>query len=181
MVQPNDALVVVDSLYGNTRAVAEAIAAGLPENGPVERGTATVVAASAAGPGDLVGRRLVLLGCPTQRFSISAAMQTFIEKLRPGDLDGIAVAAFDTRFAVRDMPSQLLIFAVRLAGRRAWAATHLARAAEKAGASRLCEPEGFYVRDVEGPLVDGELERATEWGRKLGRSIAGRRIGATFG
>jgi hypothetical protein len=28
-------------------------------------------------------------------------------------------------------------------------------------------PEGFYVVDTEGPLLEGELDRAAVWARKL--------------
>jgi hypothetical protein len=30
--------------------------------------------------------------------------------------------------------------------------------------------EGFFVKGRSGPLADGELARATEWGRKLSKS-----------
>jgi hypothetical protein len=38
----------------------------------------------------------------------------------------------------------------------------------------LAEPaESFYVHDLKGPLLVGELERATAWGRELAGSITG--------
>jgi hypothetical protein len=32
--------------------------------------------------------------------------------------------------------------------------------------------ESFLVEDSEGPLEDGELDRARAWGRELARSLA---------
>jgi hypothetical protein len=32
----------------------------------------------------------------------------------------------------------------------------------------------FYVDDVDGPLLDGELDRAMAWGRQLAASCRGR-------
>jgi hypothetical protein len=37
----------------------------------------------------------------------------------------------------------------------------------------IAEPESFFVTDTEGPLKDGELERARRWGESLGSSTAG--------
>jgi hypothetical protein len=31
----------------------------------------------------------------------------------------------------------------------------------------LAPAESFYVTDTEGPLIDGELDRARRWGDKL--------------
>jgi hypothetical protein len=33
------------------------------------------------------------------------------------------------------------------------------------GGRLIFPPEGFYVSGTEGPLKDGELERAAEWGK----------------
>ena len=37
----------------------------------------------------------------------------------------------------------------------------------KAGASLVVPPEGFYVQDTEGPLKNGELERASDWAGQI--------------
>ena len=63
-------------------------------------------------------------------------------------------AAFDTRI---DKPPALTGVAARgiakRLGRRGW--------------KLVAEPESFFVEDSEGPLADGELERAREWGKAL--------------
>lgn len=173
MSGPLEAWVVYDSVHGNTRAVAEAIAEGLRSAGPVQ-----VVAAGDADPSRLRRARLVVLGCPTHAFSLSPGMKAFVGTLFRGALEGVPFATFDTRFALADMPSPVLKIIVPLVGKRAWAATHLARAAARAGAARLVDPEGFFVRETEGPLADGEIERATAWGRTLSRLGAQRTVPA---
>ncbi len=45
--------------------------------------------------------------------------------------------------------------------------TRIANRLKKAGAVLAVPPEGFYVADIEGPLMDGELERAAAWARSL--------------
>ena len=162
MTDTRDAWVVYDSVHGNTRTIAEAVAEGLRAEGPVH-----LVAASDA-DGDLLREaRTVVLGCPTHAFSLSPAMKAFTARLTPGSLAGVPVAVFDTRFEVGEMPAWILRLVVRAIGRRAWAATGLRRIAARAGATDLAEPVGFIVRDTEGPPADGEVERARAWGRSL--------------
>ena len=162
MSEQREAWVVYDSVHGNTRAVAEAIAEGLRSGGPVQ-----VVSASDADPARLSGARAVVLGCPTHAFQASPAMKELAAKLTPGTLSDVPFAAFDTRFSVQDMPSRVLRIIVPIMGKRAWAATALARTGLRAGAQLLVEPEGFCVLDTEGPLAEGELGRAAAWGRAL--------------
>ena len=40
--------------------------------------------------------------------------------------------------------------------------------AQKKGGELITPPEGFYVEGTEGPLVQGELERAESWAKKIG-------------
>jgi hypothetical protein len=66
----------------------------------------------------------------------------------------VAVATFDTRVAkVKKLPGS----AARAAGREV-RRHHL---------GRLVASESFYVDDMEGPLIDGELGRAQTWGEQL--------------
>lgn len=43
----------------------------------------------------------------------------------------------------------------------------MARKLRSRGYEILSAPESFFVVDMKGPLVDGELERATAWGASL--------------
>lgn len=159
------AVVVYESLWGNTRDVAEAVARGL--------GSGTVVidvaspALQAVAPADLL-----VVGGPTHAFSMSRAStrRDAVTKGAPaaGAVRGIrewladlppsphqAVATFDTRVARMG----------RLPGSAARAA---ARAVRRHRLGHTVASASFFVRDVHGPLLDGELERAERWGRELG-------------
>jgi hypothetical protein len=161
-----DALVVVESVFGNTRRIAEAVAEGL---GP--RVHARVVDVAEAGRA-LEGADLLVVGGPTQAFGMtrpatrrSAAEQAgggavaaevglreWLETLA-GDQQGRLAAAFDTR---TDHP--------RLPGS---AAAGAARKLRHLGYRMVTGPESFRVTGTKGPLVDGELERARLWGSGL--------------
>lgn len=69
---------------------------------------------------------------------------------------GRRAAAFDTRVDHR------------MAG---GAAPAIARRLGRSGYELAAEPEGFIVEDTDGPLREGELGRAREWGRRLQQRV----------
>jgi hypothetical protein len=165
-------LVVYESMWGNTRAVAEAVARGLGEGVTL----VDVADAPAPVPDDV---DLLVLGGPTHAFSMTRA-STRRDAIAKGATTGPAehgirewlaqlpasdhldVATFDTRVgSVRHLPGS----AARAAGKEV-RRHHL---------GRLVATMSFYVGDMAGPLLDGEVERAHAWGR----SLAGRRVGGT--
>jgi flavodoxin len=146
------ALVIYDSQYGNTKALAEAIGHAV--------GAGTVVlAAASTEPSQLQGLDLLIAGSPTQGGRPTAAVTGLVSKVEPGGLNGTAVAAFDTRIAAQDKN-----FAVRLLMKViGYAAPRIARALQDKGGRLAAAPEGFMVRGTEGPLAAGEAERAAAW------------------
>jgi hypothetical protein len=48
-----------------------------------------------------------------------------------------------------------------------YAASTIAKMLQKKGGKLFFAPEGFFVTGEQGPLKEGELERATEWARKF--------------
>jgi hypothetical protein len=74
------------------------------------------------------------------------------------------VAVFDTRIALETIKSKVFRFMVNTGG---YAASTMAKQLAKKHASVIASPEGFLVTGEEGPLKEGELERAAEWGRQL--------------
>jgi hypothetical protein len=54
------------------------------------------------------------------------------------------------------------------------ASKRLARKLKKLGGKSIIKPETFYVMEREGPLYDGELERAREWARLILLKLNGR-------
>ncbi len=49
-----------------------------------------------------------------------------------------------------------------------YAAPRIVEALKKKGGNLVVPPEGFLVKDREGPLKEGELERAATWAKGLG-------------
>jgi hypothetical protein len=180
------ALVVHESLFGNTRRVAEAIATGLragPENGAARgRGLdVQVVGVTEAPPTIPPGVALLVVGGPTHAFGLSrpstrrsageqgapdefaagAGMREWLGALEPSATH-LAAAAFDTHMAHPNLPG---------------AAAHAEeRRLRKLGFTMLAPGQSFYVEDVEGPLADGELERAERFGRQLAGRLAERPV-----
>jgi len=163
------AVVVYESLWGNTATVARAIAQGL---GPEAHALSTAEADATA----LEGAGLIVAGAPVLGFKLPTekmresvrrtpgkapappdlshpAMRTWLEALPPGS--GRA-AAFDTQ----------------VRGPFGSAAPEIAAALEKSGYAPLAKPAAFAVKGKFGPLQDGELERARKWGAELAAALA---------
>jgi hypothetical protein len=51
------------------------------------------------------------------------------------------------------------------------AARGAAKAARRHGYESVAKAESFYVGDIDGPLLDGEIDRARSWGRQLAASM----------
>ena len=170
------ALVVYESMFGNTEAVARALAGGLGETMDVELHEVSTSPAPVTGLVDLV-----VVGGPTHAFSLSrpstradavdkgatrggadAGLREWIGQLRKGPHSEY-VAAFDTRVRrVRRLPGS--------------AARTAAKLLRKDGYTTV-GTESFYVADISGPLLPGETDRAAAWGRALGKDMAARAHG----
>ena len=146
------ALIVYDSQFGNTEKVAQAMGAAL-------EGDIKVVKASEADPASVAGQELLVICTPTQGFRPLAPVQAFINGISRDALKGARVAVFDTRFP-KESAGRFLRFVMKMGG---YAAPRMARDLEKKGGVLAVPPEGFFVMDKKGPLVEGELERAGEW------------------
>lgn len=136
-------LVIFDSNFGNTQKIAEAIAKEFETQ-------ATPV--SKVSIAELVGSNLVIVGGPINAWRPSERMGKFLAGLNKGQLKGIKAAAFDTRV-------KLFIHGD--------AAKKIAKALENAGAEVIVEPQGFFVKGREGPLLDNEIEKASQWAKSM--------------
>jgi flavodoxin len=150
-------LVVYDSQFGNTQRVTQTIAETLQ--------ITDMMHVKQAAPQQLSGLELLIVGSPTQRLNMTPAIANFLKAIPKGALDGVRVAAFDTRFTVEKIESiRMLPFFVRLFG---YAAEKIARQLEAKGGIPAGDPGLFYVLDTEGPLLEGELKRAQKWANSL--------------
>jgi flavodoxin len=147
-----NALVVYDSLYGNTERIARAIGDALADRAGDK---ARVVRPGGVDADDVEAVDLLIVGSPTHGGQATEAIQGLLTRLEGTLPAGTRVAAFDTRLATR----LVAIFG--------YAAGRIGRALEEAGGTLVAPPEGFVVKGKEGPLRDGELERAADWAREL--------------
>jgi flavodoxin len=167
---PKKALILYDSQYGNTGKIAAAIAdaLGTPDQVSLKR-------PAEFDPAALTGLDLLVAGAPTQRLSATPAMLNVLKSLPRNALQGVKVAAFDTRLtweAINAMP--VLPFFVRLGGHRfGFAADPIARLLKSKRGTLVMPPEGFFVQGMEGPLLPAELERAAAWGCQLAAALQG--------
>lgn len=163
------ALVVYESLWGNTAAVARAIAEGL---GP----DAQALSTAEATPEVVADADLVVAGGPVFAFHLSTdrsrgniaahpdfgaptpdlshpSLSAWLEALAPGSG---TCAAFDTR----------------VRGPFGKGAPTVAEGLQAKGYQLIAPPEGFVVAGKYGPLRDGELVRAQRWGERLARDTS---------
>jgi flavodoxin len=154
------AVVVYDSVFGNTEKIAQAIGQGLGDHEELETHRVGDVKPEQVGRPDLL-----VVGSPTRGFRATPAIRDLLKDLPRDGLKGVKVAAFDTRFPESQIQeNRILAFFVRLFG---YAAEPIANGLEKKGGELVLPAEGFYVSDVEGPLLDGELERAKQWAQQI--------------
>jgi len=155
-----EAIVAYDSAYGNTEQVAHAIGSALGSQKDVE-----TLRVGDLTPERLSGISLLVVGCPTQKFSPTGATTRLLKSIPKDGLKGVKVAAFDTRFTEAEIEKvKVLAFLVRLFG---YAAEPIADRLQKKGGELAVPPEAFYVTGTEGPLLEGELERAEDWAKQI--------------
>ncbi len=153
------ALVIYDSVFGNTERIAQAIGGALAPMGEVE-----VIKVDLVKPEQIKDHSLVIVGSPTRGFRPTPATQNLLKAIRPSELKGVKVAAFDTRISKDDTKSPILRIFITFFR---YAASPIAKGLQEKGGDLLLMPEGFYVKDSEGPLKDGEIDRAVNWSRQL--------------
>jgi len=150
-------VILYESFFGNTKAVAEAIANAFHEN-------VTVRNIAEIKWDELTDVNILIVGSATRGFRPCKKTQYFLKTIPKSGLKGVKVAAFDTRIALENIKSGTLRFIVNTGG---YAAKHIARSMQNKGGELVLSPEGFLVEGEQGPLVTGELKRATEWGRQI--------------
>ena len=162
------ALVVYESMFGNTEQVARAISEGLAEKFDVTLADVTTMPHA-------LGADLLVIGGPTHAFGMSrpstresAGQQGGV---RPHALDlgireyldllpqlpGMPAAAFDTKIDKPFLPGS--------AARRAQ------RQLRRLGCRIVLPAQSFLVRDTAGPLEVREEKNAERWGAALAAAV----------
>jgi flavodoxin len=161
------ALVIYESMFGNTREVASAVARGLSTRMAVD------LYEVGSAPDEIDdGVDLVVAGGPTHAFSMSRpntrqsavdqadtpvvstkrGLREWIDTAGP-TLRDRAIATFDTKIDKAYLPGS----AARAAHKRL----------RRFGCRPVAPAENFTVLGTTGPLTDGELDRAARWGEHL--------------
>jgi len=150
-------LIVYDSVFGNTEQIARAISDSLGSKENVETLRVNDVRIE-----KITGLDLLIVGSPTRGFRPTQAITNFLKRISTNGLNGVKVAAFDTRLLLSSIDSSVLRFIVKTGG---YAAKSIANRLKKNGGNLTVPPEGFLVTGEEGPLKEGELERAADWAK----------------
>jgi flavodoxin len=153
------ALVIYDSVFGNTEQVARAIGAALGSSPEVE-----VFKVDAVKPEQLEGLESLFVGSPTRGFRATPALMEFLAALPDDCLKGVKAAAFDTRIPMETIKNRFFRFIVSRGG---YADKPISIELIRLGAQQPVPTAGFFVLESEGPLQEGELERAALWAQNI--------------
>ncbi len=157
-------LLIYDSVFGNTGKIAKSIETGIAQH-------CDIVSCSIANATieQLTNVDLLVIGSPTRGFRPTEPMKAFLAKIAPELIANIHVATFDTRIDLKTIKSGFFRFVVNKGG---YAADGMKKQFKKMGAKSIVAAEGFLVTGEEGPLKEGELERAENWGKQLVENLA---------
>jgi hypothetical protein len=163
------ALVIYESMFGNTEMVARAIAEGLSERFDVTLADVSTMPRA-------FGMDLLVIGGPTHAFGMSrpSTREQAVQQgaVRPGNaavgvreyldcaplLTGMSAAAFDTKVDKPLLPGS--------------AARAIRRQLRRLGCHIVLPAQTFLVRGTTGPLEVGEKKNARQWGETLAATVA---------
>ena len=162
------ALVVYESLWGHTAAIARAIADGI---GPDARAVTTDEATDEA----LAEADLVVAGAPVLAFNL--ATEGIRDKLAadpgkaptPPDLDHPSMRSW-----LDELPEghgRAAAFETRIWWSPRGATAAIDRGLRRAGYRKAAKAQKFVVEGTYGPLREGEIDRARRWGVELAQEI----------
>ena len=147
--------IVYDSIFGNTAQIAKAIASQLEAANTVQ-----LLNVADARSADFAGIDLLIVGSPTRGFRPTPTTAEFVEGLPANIGAGKRGIAFDTRMSLDDIHPAPLRWVVDAGG---YAADRIDTMLKRRGFEVSGTPAGFMVSGTEGPLKDGEIERAKSW------------------
>ncbi|MFJ9608402.1 flavodoxin family protein [Kitasatospora sp. NPDC101176] len=173
-------VIVYESMYGNTREIAEAIAEGVHEADPSAAVDCLPVAEA---DGDLArSADLLVVGGPTHMRGMSSGLSRRMAVAAESKKEGREEAAAEARETAEgpglrhwfhDLPktepgTHAAAFDTRGATPGSGgAAEGIAHRLSRHHYDVVADPEGFIVEGADGPVRTGELDRARAWGASL--------------
>lgn len=150
-------LIIYDSLFGNTKKIAEAVRDVAGKNHKVK-----CLHVADVGVGDLKGVKILIIGTPTHGGWYTDDIKKYLENVPQQALTGVKSIAFDT-----GVPYDALVGVKKwIAQKFGYASPRLAQKLKTLGADVIAA-ETFFVKGKEGPLQKGEIERARKWAKRL--------------
>ena len=141
-------LVVYDSKWGNTESIAKAVAAGIGKNAkPITVDDLETIKRETID--------FLIIGSPVIGGKPTKLIQEYVKGIPQILNKKVRVATFDTRMTTK------------FAQKFGFAAVRIADELKAQGNTLISEPMGFVVIGQKGPLAEGELERASKWGKDL--------------
>ncbi|MEV3936786.1 flavodoxin domain-containing protein [Glycomyces sp. NPDC049804] len=158
------AAVIYESMFGNTRAVAETLAEELARHMEVELHEVGEAPASIDAS---IG--LVVLGAPTHGFTLSRpTSRQEAAGMTPDRLVSPGIGIREWLEAAEAAPgTRAVVFDTRISHVPGWAARAAARRLRRSGFTIFARPASFKVEKTLGPLAPGELDRARSWATEL--------------
>lgn len=146
------AIVIYDTIYGNTEKVAKALASGMQEQG-VQVDTVPVQKVEI---NKLKEYDLLAIGGPTHAFGISKPVKDFLQKMKNAEIKGKKAFIFDTRLRIR------------IAGS---AAKKIEKELKKLQMNIIKSYSSAIVMKSEGPLEEGTEERFKKISAEIAKLI----------
>jgi flavorubredoxin len=163
------AIVVYESLWGNTAAIARAIADGL---GPDAKALTT----DAADEEIVRDADFIVAGAPVLGFALPTdGMRDSVARTEAGAPTPPDLSHPSLRSWLQSLPhghGRGAAFETRIWWSPRGATGDIERGLERAGYQRAAAGQKFVVKDKYGPLREGELDRARRWGEELARAVA---------
>jgi hypothetical protein len=160
-------VVVYESFWGNTAAIARAIAEGI---GPGARALSTTEATGAA----IEEADLIVAGAPVIAFSLPTEKARENIRANPGkapappDLSNPSMRSWLA--ALPAGSGRAAAFETGLRWSPGGATSAIIKGLKRAGYRPIGKGQRFIVKGSYGPLRDGELERARQWGAELAKA-----------
>lgn len=164
------AVVVYESLWGNTAAIAHAIAEGIgPET--------DAISTDAARAETIAEADLIVAGAPVLGFALPTdQMRDSVARSEAGAPTPPDLSHPSLRSWLASLPhghGQAAAFETRIWWSPRGATGDIERGLERAGYRPIAKAQKFIVTDKYGPLREGELDRARRWGQELAQTVAG--------